>query len=572
MSFILQAFANAATPPSDLSLSDWGVEHVKLPYSARTPRFDIESSPWLREILEAIADNENEEIVVCAPTGGGKTTLFEVLLNWIPVEAPGDVLVAMQNQREVEDWNLDRLQISLKANELLKDLWPKDRHAVKKDSIKFPHMKIDLTGANKGGLQSKSKRWVIGDECWLWKQGLMGDARKRTHDRWNGRIIFVSQGADEGHDFHLAYENTDKRRFSWQCEECGDFHYYDFAQVKYKKVIDKNGDLLENETVKTVFLECPACKATYEDKPEVRRRLSTNAKYISTSNKALKGKIGFTFHAMNVWWISWGKLALEWIKAHEAKARGDYEPLKQFRQKREGKHWRDPVLSIKSVLTAANYKKTDFLNGELWDDELHRIMTVDVQRDHFWYVARAWKVDGSSRLITEGKALTVNCLRDLQNRYKIIDNRVFLDSQYEPGRVYTYCTDNNWIALKGEGRKEFVKTNPKTGLRISKPYSDAHQALAPNGKYAIYVFWCNEPIKDILAILKAGQGTAWETPSDISKDYIHQINSEMKMDVKSSSGHIVKRWVKIKKDNHLWDCEAMNLVAAVMVGVYVVTE
>eukprot|EP01044_Picomonas_judraskeda_P045869 COSAG03_NODE_25319_length_266_cov_0.910180_1_plen_78_part_01 len=77
MGLALTQFAKAMKPPSDLSAVDWACKYVKLPQSARSPQFDIDSTPWLRFPMMQIADDENREVVVIAPVGSGKTTMLE---------------------------------------------------------------------------------------------------------------------------------------------------------------------------------------------------------------------------------------------------------------------------------------------------------------------------------------------------------------------------------------------------------------------------------------------------------------------------------------------------------------
>jgi replicative superfamily II helicase len=59
---------------------DWLSENVHLPHSARNDRFDRTLAPWLNRPLEETEKDTNDEIVVCAPVGSGKTTFFELLL------------------------------------------------------------------------------------------------------------------------------------------------------------------------------------------------------------------------------------------------------------------------------------------------------------------------------------------------------------------------------------------------------------------------------------------------------------------------------------------------------------
>ena len=168
---------------------------------------------------------------------------------------------------------------------------------------------------------------------------MLGEFRRRTHDRWNARCILVSQGGEEGDDFHDAEDLCEKRDFSWPCQ-CGAWHIWDFDQIKFDRPTDPNGNLLWEQVANSARLVCPTCSHEYRDDPRIRRRLSSESRYTVTGTGA-PGHIAFHYDATAVWWIPWGTLAVEWTKADLDLKSGDPESLKQFRQKRNARRWID---------------------------------------------------------------------------------------------------------------------------------------------------------------------------------------------------------------------------------------
>ena len=67
---------------------------------------------------------------------------------------------------------------------------------------------------------------------------------------------------------------------------------------------------------------------------------------------------------------------------------------------------------------------------------------------------------------------------------------------------------------------------------------------------------------------------SWEIPDDVSEDYIRQIDAEQKIPTTNSkTGETRDIWVRIRKrDNHLWDCECMQVAAAMMMRIMGDTE
>ena len=83
---------------------------------------------------------------------------------------------------------------------------------------------------------------------------------------------------------------------------------------------------------------------------------------------------------------------------------------------------------------------------------------------------------------------------------------------------------------------------------------------------AMFVFWSNDRIKDRLAVLR--DGGRWHVNSNVSKEYIHQINAESKeMKRSPATGRVTYYWKRVRKSNHMFDCEAMQVVMALVGGV-----
>lgn len=580
----IKAWAGTWRPRDRRTVAEWASEHVKIPNSARSSSFDPHASPWLAEPLEFFADNTVKEQVLILPTGAGKTTVFDVAIPYIISEAPGGILLSMQTDPDAKEHMEDRLLPILKAcDPISAALAGIDRHAKRKDAVILPHMSLFVGGANKANFQRKSVRYVFLDEAWLIKHGLIEEARARTHSRWNSRIIIVSQGGDQ----HIALQNerrstelfdawmrSDRREFSLVCPTCSEVSQWDFKNLKYEVERTEEGRIDEAAIAQSAHYECPMCSTRYEDRPEVRRELSMASRYVVKNPGGLPGHHGWHAPAMALFHEKWGDLALGWTRAQKALSLGDQEPLKIFKTKRLAEFWKEEETAPEVALGGAGYSKTEYENGEPWDGEefesrlspVVRAMTIDRQRDHRWVIVRAWKRDGESRLLWEGKVHTSEDIEALRQRMRVRKQYVFQDAQFETGQVYDECVRFGWVALHGAKDDGFMHF-PKNKPAVKKFYSELKRASAPCGGTALYLFWSNEKVKDVLANLRGGKGAKWETPDDVSGDYIHQIASEVKRDVvNKATKAVAARWERIRKDNHLWDCEAMQTVFAIFNG------
>jgi phage terminase large subunit GpA-like protein len=181
---LIDSFKRTIKPEQRQNLVDW---------SSRSENADLTQTPWLVEPLERILGNNAQEVVVLAPTGGGKSTMLEIAVTYIVAEKPGPTLLCAQSDVDAYEWVQTGVKPALEKCDLIKDIWPSKKNQLRKDFINFPHMTLFMGGANHNNLQSKSCDYVFLDEAWCYKPGLIQEARRRTHDRFNSKVVIASQ-------------------------------------------------------------------------------------------------------------------------------------------------------------------------------------------------------------------------------------------------------------------------------------------------------------------------------------------------------------------------------------------
>jgi len=542
------------------SILGWVEEHVTIPHSARSTRFDRTVAPWLNEIFEAVQNDHVRQIVIAAPTGGGKTTLLECLIPFIVAAQPGPMLLTGQTDDMAKEWAESRLIPMLNACAPVAQLFPADRHAKRKTAIMFPHMALFLVGSNMSSLQEKSVRYAYGDEVWQWRPGMVGELKKRHHDRWNRKTILVSQGAEDGHEFHAEFDTGEVHEWGYVCAFCGEWRRWVWSEIHYDEHKTESGEFDWGRIAETVRHCCGGCGHETSNTTANRRAMAAASRYQAQPGNPVAGHRSYHWPAWAVWWVDWAELVREWLAANHAKRRGVIDDLRQFTQKRAAERWKVDQSAPDVELVAADYSLTQFMNGQTIDGEVHRFQTVDVQQDHFWSVIRAWRADGSSRLLWEGRIALVDMVRELQQRYGVKPQMLFIDTGYMAGPVYDWCAKFGWTGIKGEGAHG-IKVNG-----VQRLYSNLQPTQAPSGGASKYFIWANEGIKDALAKLRAAGSPMWEFPRDVSSEYLAQLNSEMKREtLDKRTKKMALRWMKIgSRANHLWDCEAMQVAVATM--------
>jgi phage terminase large subunit GpA-like protein len=553
----------------DGTILDWASENVHFPNSDRASRFDSSIAPWLNDPLLSASDDETTQVFLRAPTGGGKTTLMETLACFIVAQKPGPTLFVGQTDDMVKDWTESRLLPIFNECKPVKELYPQDRHALRKTTILFPHMVLFAGGANMTNLQEKSMRYCIGDEVWRWKGGMIKELKARHHDRWNRKTILVSQGWDAGHEADAEWEGGTREVWGWECINCGKWQRYLFDSIKYNSERDEKGNILWDNVQDSIKMICEHCKHEYSDTTATRRDLSARSSYQQINPHPIRGHKSYEYPASAVWWIPWFILVKEWIEANEAKNSGNIEPLKQFVQKRKAQTWQNEVTSDLPEISVGNFSKSEFIEGQKIDGEHRRFLCVDKQRDHFWCIVRAFRIDGSSMLLHESRPLTWETIDAIQRQYEVQSRCVVIDAGYDTPLVYEQCAIRKWTASHGSGQDGFYHI--EGGKRVRRFVSKIEGAQAGSGGLKCgYFFYSNEKVKDKLASFRQPDAKLkWEVPRDVSDNYRKQMLSEMKKDiVNAKTKQIEQRWVRIGgRPNHLWDCECIAIASAMLAGV-----
>ena len=576
---------DAWTPADRREPWRWCEDHIKnIPYSPLSGPFRSENSPWIREVMEAIVDPKIRLVSIIAAVQSSKTTSPELTLCYIIANLPGPCLWLDQTDEDAKDESESRLQKLFESCEPVKKLFPKNKNKQRNCTIHFSNgMTLWLLGAyNKTNLQRRSIRWLFGDETWRWPVGHMAEAEARTTAfGWLGKCVFMSQGGEENDDTHRKFETTDMREWHYKCPKCGKYIPYKWENVEWDDDCkDENGEYDFSKINHSTALKCPECGEYFEDSDRMRRILNKDGKFIALNPNASKENVGFHWNALAS--MSWGKLAELYLRAKIAARKGDSSLLQQFYQKRLALAWREFAEDYRLEIASGSYN-----SGDVWDEEAGfnklgeiiappfaeneviaplRIMSVDVQMNCFYLVVRAWSISGSSRLLWHEKVLTWEDIEEIQKRFRILDNLVFVDAGYNSFEVYKHCGERNWIALMGDNRANFFHRLPN-GKTVLRFYSPVKYIFISRYVKCRMHFWSNLNVKDTLARIRRNQnpadGATWEVPTDISEDYLKQMESEHR--IKKGNSWI---WEQIgNRPNHYLDCEAMNCAGALMLKI-----
>jgi phage terminase large subunit GpA-like protein len=594
--FLDEAFQKGFTKPDRSTIFDWANKHVELPPSyAIQGRFDVSITKYLVEPFLALADPRIRQVVCMGSVQTGKSLIADILYPYLLVNSPTSILTLMQDDDMAKKYCETRVWPILRLCKPARAMLPLERHDRRKDAIIFPNgLSLIFGGANEGNVQSLSVQTIVGDECWLWRSGILGQFKARTKGFEDTcKRFFISQAGLVEDDFTQEWNSGHQARWGFVCPACKQEQAFCWNEQRddgtyYGIVFDKKrndkGDTIIDQTAATARIQCKHCRHDIADTEGNRRALNDNGVYVvqnPNANPVIK----------SYWWPAWARtnrklsdLVADYLKAKQDDKKWGYkEPLKTFYQKELAQPWTTGTeLPLQQVITSEISDNTE------WKEEKYRFLFVDCQEHlkRFCMVARAWAANGESRLLYAGYVDSIELVREKQLELKIKDQHTFVDSGDLATQVYKFCLKYGHIGLKGNKKfwfswnatkgcdaDYFYKTDPK----VSKTKTIFHQSWGDplsdiNGQKLQCPLWLfsNSAAKDILDNLRSGKGPAWVLPENLVDDeYQKQMNSEIKEKVFDKKTKREKfRWVKVSQAiaNDFWDCEVGQVVIAAIFG------
>lgn len=597
---VVESYASGWEPEDTRPACEWGAEFVRPPQSARSSQFDVTTTPWMREPIDLVPDNRFKELVCIMPTGAGKTTLFDVSVPRAIKTDPGGILLTMQNDIEADGYWEERLVPILEGIDGLRQMIAQlPRSKRKRGFIAFPHMTLYCSSAKWKALQRKSVRYVFLDEAWMMAHGFIGEARARTHDRWNQRVVIVSQGGTRFierngeivlSELEEAWTRTDRREFSMVCPECGHVSPWKHANLCWENAETPDGEIDERAIVESARYKCPGpCGTEFPDKPEVRRQLSQASIYVPTNDRALPKHAGFHVHGYALYYVPWGERALRWKLANAAKRLGDLEKLKILIQKDFAEFWeetehrfggfRSDAPPAEFVIVENGDRFPGLPAGFPWEDEHQRFLVADYQEldgKYFVAAAAAFSKNGIPKILFAGRVNSADDLRAKQIELGISGRRVGIDCADNTPDVNAICSKYDWLELLGSDRKDWPHT--KGRQVFYQPWSRPER-IGGVRDACWRASWSNDYFHDLHAQKLMGGPLAYKVPGDIEDvaayldpatqkptGFWPQMRANQKvMKENKETGRKVSKWTRIgKRPDHYRDALCMlNVMAGI---------
>jgi len=589
--------ADALILPRQLPPVEWLETHVaEIPYSPIAGKFTCTNSPMLRELIEAICSPRVRSVSIIASVQSGKTLAAELSCAFAVVNEPGPILWLTAKDDDAKTEGESRLLPLLENCAPAKDQFPSNPDKKRLTSVFFENgATLWICGANnRRNLQSRTIRWLFGDECWLWPQGRLAEAQSRVAAFGSrGKCVFFSQGSKAGDDCDRKFLAGTQKEWTFACPHCGARQPFRWENLAWDNDAKLDTGEHDFERVRaSVRLRCENCGAEIENTPAARAALNASGKFVRMNPASSAENESFHWNALAV--SDWAQLAEDYLRAKAQARKGRFEDLAAFYQQKLALAWKDTDNSVADEVFE-NSAPSDAQNGFLmgaddWEGEgvavpaerrfvplreyrtrpeaqtapagstaaaFLRFLTIDVQDGYFVYVVRRWAPGGTaSRLLWCGIAQTFGDLADVREKFRVHKSFVFIDAGFATSRVAEWCAREGATAFLGarDGRANWRHSDGT--FRVFSPAKLLRAGNAPRAARS-FMF---SPLscKDKLTDLRRAGADTWALPTDIPDEYLKQMGAETRSVVNDKP-----IWLKRgNRANHYWDCETMQVAAA----------
>ena len=525
--------------------------------------------------MEAFSDEGVNEIACMCSAQSAKTLTMLCLVAWSIAEDPGPLLWVTSSIQEARKFAKSRLVPLLERCGPVAAKFPRDRHQKTTLEIYFPGAPFIITGAeSQASLQSTPFRYVFLDEVRSYPKGAVDMVSKRTRTYpHNYKRVFISTPDMEGDAVHRAYLSGDQRRFFSFCPECKHGQIVDWGDDtspggikwttddKTKPDGHYNFDALK-ETVRWV---CENCHKEFRDVVSVRKYLSSNGEWRKGNPNAPSNTRSFQWNALLPWWTSWLSQVTEFLSAKAALKWNDPEPLKSFVNETRGLPWTDRLRYLHDEKFLQK-READYDPRAMWDQEVRRFMTVDVQGKggrHFYIVIRAWALGGASRLLFATKVWSWEEVKQFAVEWSVKPDNLAFDAATWTAEVYKMIVESGykWKALKGDDRPFFRRGDGHAIWTKSDVDPEIGTVLANRMRPIPLFLWSKPSALDRLALFMHGLAGNWLIHKGVDPEYAQQVTAYERRERTDPRGVIHTEWHS-KRENHYADCEQMQIICA----------
>lgn len=564
--------------------SEWVERNILLPEGANETSSgapDFASAPYLREIIDSMAEPGVHDVVFVASTRTGKTFTTRMCWAYGVAGDPGPALWYDQSRDEAMEVSIRELQPLVEANPVLRSRKPRNHHHYANLRMYFPGAAFSMFGGNSvGAAGGKTALRLFLNEVDKWGEqatdreaSMIELVRHRTEsfddERWH---LYNSTPTVESGPIWQLYLRTDQRIWMTLCPHCATVQSLLWDRVKWSpdaQLDDRHWDL--REVARTARYHCAndACGGIWNDRERLLAVQHPEAHWSARE----QGQPGWRGYHLNGLYgplkaNTLGALAVDFLASRNT---GLFVDRKDFWNSRMGYPWVDDVTVITHEKFAA--REVDALRGEVPADVAPDlvIISADVQTYGLPWVAEVFSWTGRYHTLDHGLAGTWADLEQIQRDYAarcrcrsyLIVDIHFPDRRAETLEQILLRQALGWIGAEGvEQSREIVRMESANVYRGGR----AQSAGIAVPKLVISTYEIKVELEKAITGETAGWSTyqlpltATDLDAREQREFYAQLLDERRVARRRPRpGKPAFEWQSRNHNNHAWDCKVYGL-------------
>lgn len=528
---------------------EWAEKNIQLDsrLTARPGLYTTSYTPYVRGVLEALADPGVHTVTLCWGSQTGKTLTLAVWLAYRIANDPAPALLVMPNADLARSYSETRLTPILQKCQPVKCLFPHDMDDFKILEMQFSTMTLTLVGSNSpANISSRPICIAVLDELDKFAPPTEKEAAaynlalERTKAFPGRKHVLTSTPTLNTGDIWQNYQAGTQETFHVPCHSCGERQAMEFGSIKWDEAARAEDGRWDLKRVQdTARYHCTKCNEGWTEGH--RRRAIVQGKWQPANTHADPAHRSFRLPS---WYsnIGFGETAKKFLTEKHY-----LHGLQGWVNGWCALPWEDQFDDETSLAIPSGA----FAKKQGWETNHLKLAAIDRQIDEYWFVVRAFARDGTSRLIEEGRRRTIEDVAQALSELGVKAIHTCIDSGYEAQDTYRIAARYGWLAVKGEDRQFYFIEN--MGGRTKSVHSSDQMTDAG----CRLLLLSSPSCQDLLAWLRRGQGPSWEVPHDVSPDYREHMASHRKAHrINRKTGKDLYEWTRVKgRQDHLYDCE-----------------
>jgi hypothetical protein len=529
---------------------EWAERNIQLDsrLTARPGLYNTTWTPYVRGVLEALADPGVHTVTLCWGSQTGKTLTLAIWLAYRIANDPAPALLVMPNADLARSYSETRLTPIFEKCKPVKRLFPQDLDDLKILEMQFATMTLSLVGSNSpANLSSRPICIAVLDELDSFAAPSEKDAAayslalERTKAFPQRKHVLTSTPTLNTGDIWINYQAGTQETFHVPCHACGEFQAMEFGQIRWDETArSEDGKWDMRKVTETATYHCTKCDAPWSERN--RRQSIEQGKWVPANPSSEAGRRSFRLPSWYSPTITFADCAKKFLTEKHY-----LHGLQGWVNGWSAMPWEDQFddNELNNIPPGAFAKKQE------WETDHIKLAAIDRQIDEFWFVVRAFARDGSSRLIEEGRRRTIEDVAHTLAEIGVKNIHTCIDSGYETQDTYRIAARYGWTAIKGEERQYFYIEGQAGRMK------SVHSSDQPTDAGCRLLLLSSPACQDLLAWLRRGQGPLWEVAHDVSPEYREHMASHRKAHrINRKTGKDVYEWIRVKgRQDHLYDCE-----------------